>query len=71
MMRLEWGDVATAEAAYLHEENIRNFAVVDDYHPNQAWLVITVENGGVALSGTRDELVRLLARALDQVLKYT
>lgn len=50
--------------------NIRNFAVVDDYHPNQAWLVITV-NGGHALVWHEDELVRLLARALDQVLKYT
>ena len=71
MMQLEWGDAATAEAAYLPEKNIRDFAEVDDYHPDQEWLVITVENGGVALSGTRDELVRLLARALDQVLKYT
>ena len=69
MMRLEWGDAATAEAAYLPEEDIANFAEIDEIN-DQSWLVITVENGGIALTGTREELVRLLAQALDQVLKY-
>ena len=70
MMQLEWGDAATAEANFLTEKNIACFAEVDDYHPDQGWLVISVENGGVALSGTREELLQLLAHAFTQVLNY-
>lgn len=68
-MRLEWGDAATADVAYLPEQNIADFAEVDEI-TDQKWLVINVENGGIALNGTREQLLQLLASAFTQVLKY-
>lgn len=69
MMQLEWGDAAIAEAAYLPEKNIAEFAEINEIN-DQSWLVITVENGGIALTGTKDELLKLLATAFTQVLNF-
>ena len=67
MMRLEWGAATEAAIDYATDEEIATIAEVLSDSDGQKWLVISFEEGGIAIGGTRKEIINLLEAAVEVV----